>query len=59
MRIESGMSTYLETEYFNGSHSTLVKQAIKRCLKDLKRHMIALTYAFYPSEDLVDSMLAP
>jgi hypothetical protein len=58
-RINSNIGTYLEVNYFKGEHSQFARNQISQCLKGLKKHIIALTYGTLPSEDLVDSMLAP
>ena len=58
-RLNTNLSTWLEVNYINGDHSQFVRNQIKVCLSGLKRHMIALTHAFTPSEELMDSMLAP
>jgi len=37
----------------------MIRDSIKECLQKLKRHMIALTYSFYPVEKIFDNMIAP
>lgn len=58
-RVNSGLATWLEVGYLNQNHAQFVRNQISVCLKGLKRHMVALTYGFSPSDDLTDSMLAP
>ena len=58
-RINTNIGTWLEVSYIKGDHALIVRRQIKETLTALKRHMIALTYAYSPSEDIMDSMLAP
>ncbi|CDW85834.1 peroxisomal acyl-coenzyme a oxidase 3 [Stylonychia lemnae] len=59
-RIKSDIGIWLEGGYLNPQlHPSIVKNQIKVCLKNLKRHMVALTYAFAPNEENFNSMIAP
>lgn len=58
-RINSDIGTWLEVEYFNGHHSHMIRSGINKCISELKRHMVALTYSYFPYEEFMDSMLAP
>ncbi|CDW72715.1 peroxisomal acyl-coenzyme a oxidase 3 [Stylonychia lemnae] len=58
-RINQNIGTWLEVNYLNADHAQSVRKQIKSCLQDLKRHIIQLTYGMAPSEELVDSMIAP
>jgi hypothetical protein len=58
-RIQKDIGTWLEVEYFNISHCQIVRSGITKCLEQLKRHMVALTYSYFPFEEFTDSMLAP
>ncbi len=37
----------------------MIRDNIKKCMSKMKRHMVALTYSFYPREDIYDNMIAP
>ena len=57
--IYADIGTWLEVEYFNSHQVQLIREAIAvTCLK-FKRHAVAYTYSFNPSEDVLDSMIAP
>jgi len=58
-RINASMALWLESGYFSGDHAHMVRRQIKATLGALKRHVVALTYALPPSEDIYDSMIAP
>jgi hypothetical protein len=57
--MQQDVGTWLEVEYFNATHAQIIKQQITKLCTQLKRHMVALTYAMLPSEENFYSMIAP
>lgn len=51
-KIQSDMSLFLETEYFEARHAQYVRTHVTKCCALLKRHMVKLTYAMLPDESL-------
>lgn len=50
----------MEVNYLKGEiHVNFVKNQIKHTMAKLKRHMVALTYAMEPREELFENMIAP
>ena len=49
----------MEAEYFDAHHANLIRNGIRHLLSSMKRHAVALTYAYYPLEEHNDSFLIP
>jgi len=59
-RINKDIGFWLEHHYFNPDvHPAMIRTNIKDCMTKLKRHMVALTYSFFPREDIFENMIAP
>ena len=59
-RMNKDIGFWLESRYIEPEvHPQMIREGIKECLQRLKRHMIALTYSFYPAENLFENMIAP
>ena len=49
----------MEAEFFDPHHANLIRTGIRHTLASLKRHAVALTYAYFPLEENNDSFLLP
>lgn len=59
-RINKDIGFWLEHKYFDpDTHPAIIRDNIKKCMSKMKRHMVALTYSFYPREAIFDNMIAP
>jgi len=58
-RCERDLANWLETPYLNQEQVKWLRDNILKCCEMLKRHTVRITDSFFPSNDMIDSMLAP
>jgi len=58
-RLLKNISDFYEHGYFTSEHGNMIKSEIKETLTKMKRFTVTLTDSMQPSDDCLDSMIAP